>query len=50
MNDASRRKIENIVRIGQALKDRRLVFIVGKGVILNATADEKGICSHELRP
>ncbi|KEF61211.1 uncharacterized protein A1O9_02776 [Exophiala aquamarina CBS 119918] len=42
INDAARRKNETIVRIKQALKDRRLVIIVGAGVTLSATTDDNG--------
>jgi NAD-dependent SIR2 family protein deacetylase len=41
-NEAARREGEVLARLKNALKDKRLVVIVGAGVTLSATADKSG--------
>jgi NAD-dependent SIR2 family protein deacetylase len=43
LSDAARREGEVLARIKNALKDKRLVIIVGAGVTLSATADSSGM-------
>ena len=43
MREAARRESEVLARVKDALKDKRLVIIVGAGVTLNATADITGM-------
>jgi len=42
LREAARRQSEVLTRFKDALKDKRLVIIVGAGVTLNTTADESG--------
>ena len=46
LSEAARREGEVLVRLKNALKDKRLVIIVGAGVTLHATADVSGTPSR----
>jgi NAD-dependent SIR2 family protein deacetylase len=48
LKQAARREGKDLARLKNALKDKRLVIIVGAGVTLSATADKKGIPLQRL--
>jgi NAD-dependent SIR2 family protein deacetylase len=48
LREAERREGESLIRLKRALKDKRLVIIVGAGVTLSATADLSGMPLRRL--